>query len=109
MDTQCDGHEVAGGRASRLLPFQAAPLRPEQWEILVWIGELLLQEQVGLGDDAKHPPGVVHHRHRAHPVLGEPGHQVLERRRRPDGHHLGRHQVLDQAVHRVLLVRLLMP
>jgi hypothetical protein len=59
-------------------------------------------EEIGLGDDAEHLPGVVHHRHRAHPLLGQAGHELLERRGRPDGHHLGRHQVLNQALHRVL-------
>jgi len=70
---QRDSHEVAGGGAGCLRPFQVAPLGPDQRDVLVRVGELLLEEQVGLGNDAEHPPGLVHHRRRAHPMLGQPG------------------------------------
>src|SRR5512132_113823 len=96
------GHEVAGGGAGRLVVLGPAPLGPERRDVGVGVRVLLFEEQVGLGHDAEHQPGVVHHRHRADPVLGQAGHDLLERCRRPDGHHLGCHQVLDQAVHWVL-------
>jgi hypothetical protein len=54
-------------------PVQAAPLGPEQRDVLVRVGELFLEEQIRLGDDPEHAAVAVHHRHRAHPVLGEQG------------------------------------
>jgi hypothetical protein len=41
---------------------------------------LLLEQQVGLGDDPEHAPVGVHHGHRTDPVLGEPARDFLERR-----------------------------
>jgi hypothetical protein len=58
---------------------------------------LLLEQQVGLGDDPEHAPVGVHHWDRTDPVLGEPGRDLLERRRRLGRHHLGRHHVAYQA------------
>jgi hypothetical protein len=58
---------------------------------------LLLEQQVGLGDDPEHVPVDGHHGHRTDPVLGEPARDLLERCRRLGRHHLGRHHVAYQA------------
>jgi hypothetical protein len=53
---------VVGGR---LLPFQAAPLYPEQRDVQLRLGKLLLEEQIRLRDDPEHaavvvrPPGAI--------------------------------------------------
>jgi hypothetical protein len=80
------------GNQPRAVTPAAAP-GPDVRDVLLAVLVLLLEQEVRLGDDPEHTPVRVHHRQRAHPPPGQPRHNLLERRRRVDGHYVGRHHV----------------
>jgi len=71
-------------------------LRPRFWLVL------LLQEEVGLGDDAYQASVAVHDRESAHRVLIHEASDLLERRRVGHRHHRSSHHVSHPPVHRFL-------
>ncbi|GAA1654364.1 hypothetical protein GCM10009733_059600 [Nonomuraea maheshkhaliensis] len=68
--------------------------------LVVELLELLLAQQVGLGDDAEDPAGVVDHRDGAYAVFDERFRDVLERGVRVHREHLAGHDLVDSDVHR---------
>jgi hypothetical protein len=88
------GHDLLGGAAGCLGAFlqvaQAPLLRT------AWAGQLLglLEQQVALGDDPEHMPGVGDHGHGGHPLPAEQHHQLVELRGFARDHHGPGHHVL---------------
>jgi hypothetical protein len=79
------GHHLDRGGAGRLGPGLAPPAALEQLAFRRPLGELLLEHQVGLGDDPDHAPAGVDHRQGADLGVGHHFDELLERRLLTDG------------------------
>src|SRR6185369_9663199 len=88
-------HQVARGQAFGLADILVVQHSSEHARV----GQRLLGQQVGLGDDADHLLVLVDDGEGADPVLAQSGRHLLEGSTAPDRHHLGGHDVLDGGVH----------
>ena len=93
------GHQLHRGVAGRLGPGLAPAAALQQPSARGPLGELLLGEQVGLGDDPDHPSVGVQDRHRADAAVGQQLGDLFERGVFVDGDHIAGHHISYAASH----------